>query len=272
MLVPLPTPGWPPRGWVLVACDIGQGDGLVLNAGPGAGVVVDAGPDPDLMDGCLRRLGVRRVPLVVLTHFHADHVDGLAGVLRGRPVGAIEVTSLAEPLGGVREVEGLATARRVPVRVAVPGERVSLGPLHWRVLASGATPVASDSPPNDASIVMLVETRGLRLLLMGDEETGSQARLADSTAGLRVDVLKVAHHGSAKQDPDLVRALHPRLAVVSVGLHNDYGHPAPSTLRLVRSTGALLRRTDTDGDIAVTVGGDGTMHVQNRLPAVRPTG
>ena len=68
----------------MVACDVGQGDGLVLNAGPARAVVVDAGPDPAAMDGCLRRLGVERVPLVVLTHFHADHVDGLDGVLRGR--------------------------------------------------------------------------------------------------------------------------------------------------------------------------------------------
>ena len=270
MLVPLPTPGWPPRGWVLFACDVGQGDGLVLNAGPGSAVVVDTGPDPELMDGCLRRLGIRRVPVVVLTHFHADHVDGLAGVLRGRTVGAIEVTSLAEPPGGVQGVRRLAAARDVSVRVAIPGERVSLGPLHWQVLASGATPVESDSPPNDASVVMLVQTSGVRLLLMGDEETGSQTRLADLVRGLHVDVLKVAHHGSAKQDPGLVRGLHPRLAVVSVGLHNDYGHPAPSTLRLMKQAGALVRRTDTDGEVAVTVDDVGQLHVENRLPAVRP--
>ncbi|UMG92933.1 ComEC/Rec2 family competence protein [Nocardioides sp. TF02-7] len=71
--------GWPPDGWVLVACDVGQGDALALPAGPGAAVVVDAGPDADAVDGCLDRLGVRAVPLVVLTHFHADHVDGLEG-------------------------------------------------------------------------------------------------------------------------------------------------------------------------------------------------
>jgi competence protein ComEC len=235
-------------------------------------VVVDAGPEPVLMDACLRRLGVRRVPLVVLTHFHADHVDGLSGVLRGREVGVIEVTSLADPPAGAREVRELAGARRVPVRVARPGERVSLGPLAWQVLAAGATPVASDSPPNDASIVLLAETRGIRLLLMGDEETGSQARLADVVRGQHVDVLKVAHHGSAKQDPDLVRGLRPRLAVVSVGLRNDYGHPAPSTLRLMRSAGAMVRRTDTDGDVAVTVDDAGRLHVECRLPAARPTG
>ncbi|MGI9155775.1 MAG: ComEC/Rec2 family competence protein [Marmoricola sp.] len=271
MLVPLPTPGWPPSGWVLAACDVGQGDGLVLNAGSGAGVVVDTGPDPALMDGCLRRLGVRRVPLLVFTHFHADHVDGLSGVLHGRQVGAIEVTSLDDPQSGAREVQQLASARRVPVHVVRLGERVQLGPLRWQVLApSGPPPVDSDSPPNDSSIVLLVQTRGIRLLLMGDEETGSQARLADRVRGLHVDVLKVSHHGSAKQDPGLVRDLHPRLAVISVGLHNDYGHPAPSTLRLMESAGALVRRTDLDGDVAVVVDGSGQLHVEHRLPAVRP--
>src|SRR4029079_15583101 len=100
LLVPLPTPGWPPDGWVMVACDVGQGDGLVLNAGHRRAVVVDAGPAPRAADGCLRRLGTERVPLVVLTHFHADHVDGLAGVLHGRSVGALEVTSLTQPASG----------------------------------------------------------------------------------------------------------------------------------------------------------------------------
>ena len=135
LLVPLPTPGWPPRGWVLVACDVGQGDGLVLDAGDGAAVVVDAGPDPALVDGCLHRLGVRRVPLVVLTHFHADHVAGLAGVLRGRRVGAIEVTGLAQPSGGATEVRRLAARAGVPVRVASAGERARVGPLRWQVVA-----------------------------------------------------------------------------------------------------------------------------------------
>jgi competence protein ComEC len=266
LLVPLPTPGWPPRGWVLVACDVGQGDGLVLDAGDGAAVVVDAGPDPALVDGCLRRLGVRRVPLVVLTHFHADHVAGLAGVLRGRRVGAIEVTGLAQPHGGATEVRRLAARAGVPVRVASLGERARVGPLRWQVVApTGPTPPDSESPPNDASLVLLVETRGIRLLLMGDEETGSQQRLAARAGSLHVDVLKVAHHGSSRQDPDLVRGLGARLAVVSVGRHNDYGHPAPVTLRLLEQAGMTVRRTDRDGDVAV-VSDDGLRVVTHRLP------
>lgn len=79
--------GWPPPDWVFAMCQVGQGDATVLAVGGDAAVVVDAGPDPAAVDRCLRELGVRRVPLLVLTHFHADHVAGLPGVLRGRSVG-----------------------------------------------------------------------------------------------------------------------------------------------------------------------------------------
>ena len=254
LLVPLPRPGWPPPGWVMVACDVGQGDGLVLRAGPASAVVVDAGPDPTLMDRCLSRLGVDEVPLVVLTHFHADHVDGLEGVLHGRRVGAVEVTSLAEPLSGVRLVQGVAARAGVPVVRASYGETRRLGPLTWQVIAPSHDPSpSSESPPNDSSVVLLVRTRGIRILLMGDEEDGSQAQLRRDTGGVRADVLKVAHHGSARQDPGLVRATGARLAVISVGVDNDYGHPAPSLMALLRDARMRVARTDRDGDVAVVV-------------------
>ncbi len=254
MLVPLPSPGWPPRGWVMVACDVGQGDGLVLAAGPGTAVVVDAGPDPVAIDRCLRALDVQRVEVLVLTHFHADHVDGAAGVFRSRSVGTVVMSSLPDPVAGVRRVQALTDRAGVPLRVASYGETRVLGPLTWQVVAPSRPPPGdSASPPNDASVVLLVETRGIRLLLLGDEETGSQARLRRETGGLRADVLKVAHHGSARQDPDLVRATGARLAIVSVGVDNDYGHPAPSLVALLRDAGMRVARTDRDGDVAVVV-------------------
>ncbi|MBK3631202.1 ComEC/Rec2 family competence protein, partial [Streptomyces sp. MBT49] len=126
--------GWPPPGWRLAMCDVGQGDATVLAAGDGAGVVVDAGPDPVLVDRCLRELGITRVPLVVLTHFHADHVAGLPGVLRGRAVGAIQTTGFEEPADQVTFVRKAAQARGVPLARAVAGERRRLGALDWEVL------------------------------------------------------------------------------------------------------------------------------------------
>jgi len=271
MLVPLPTPGWPPPGWVLVACDVGQGDGLVLNVGRHSAVVVDAGPDPHLMDACLDRLGIRVVPLLVITHFHADHVDGLAGVLDGRRVGLVETSPLADPDGGARLVRSVAQRAGVPVRVVEYGETTRIGPLSWQVLGPVRLEYPdSESPPNDASVVLLVEVRGVRLLLMGDEERPSQADLRRTTTDLRADVLKVAHHGSSKQDEEVVGSLGARLAVISVGVDNDYGHPAPSTLRLLRDAGMQVRRTDLQGDVAVVVDGHGGLHSATRMPRLRP--
>ncbi len=253
-LVPVPTPGWPPAGWVLVACDVGQGDGLVLHAGDGTAVVVDAGPDPVPMERCLDRLGVTRVPLVLLTHFHADHVDGLPGVLAGRRVGVVEVTGWADPPSGVRLVRAAASRAGVRLRPAAYGRLRRVGALEWQVVAPSADPPAtSASPPNDSSVVLLVRTRGIRLLLLGDEEEPSQQRLLAETGGIPADVLKVAHHGSANQDEDLIRSTGARLAVVSVGADNDYGHPAPSLMALLRALRMTVARTDRDGDVAVVV-------------------
>jgi competence protein ComEC len=258
MLRPLPTPGWPPRGWVLVACDVGQGDGLVLNAGAGAAVVVDAGPDPSLMTRCLGRLGVRSLPVVVLTHFHADHVDGLPALLAGRPVGEIDVTATEDPASGAADVRRWAARARVPVRVPSYGEVRRVGALTWQVVGPVGARARGEhgeegSAANNASLVLLVEVAGTRILLGGDMEPEAQRRLDLSLPGLRVDVLKVPHHGSRYQDPDLLDGLGARLAVVSVGEANDYGHPAAATLALLRASGMRVTRTDRDGDVAVVV-------------------
>ncbi|UYB42464.1 ComEC/Rec2 family competence protein [Streptomyces sp. Je 1-4] len=330
--------GWPPPGWRAVVCDVGQGDGLVLAAGDGTALVVDTGPEPHAMDRCLTDLGIRRIPLLVLTHFHADHVDGLPGALRGRSVGAIETTTLQEPPGQAQFVRSTAAAARVPIVRATPGERRHLGPLTWEVLwppapparpgpsdpigprdstnptephgstkptalrgSAGATdphgstdpydptgfayphrqeagsggpydsgssgspgspgiPGSPGSPsgpdaldgPNDASVTLLVRTGGLTILLLGDLEPPAQRGLFAAHPELGgVDVLKVAHHGSAYQDPPLIHRLAPRLALISCGADNPYGHPAPRTIAALRAQGARVLRTDTDGAIAI---------------------
>ncbi|MFJ6697709.1 ComEC/Rec2 family competence protein [Streptomyces sp. NPDC091272] len=285
--------GWPPPDWKFVLCDVGQGDTTVLAAGGGnTAVVVDAGPDPVLADRCLRELGVTRVPLVVLSHFHADHVAGLPGVLRGRAVGAIQTTTLQEPRDQAEFVHRTAAGAGVPVIAVQPGERRRIGPLDWQVLWPPPLPHPTPHEPNDASITLLVrhggpdrrhgrtdgeaqgrpearapgegdgggehegEAGAVTLLLPGDlEPAAQQALLRSSPALSAVDVLKVAHHGSARQDPGLLRRLAPRLALVPVGRDNPYGHPAPAALAALTSGGAMVLRTDTDGPIAVTGSG-----------------
>jgi competence protein ComEC len=252
--------GWPPPGWRYAMCDVGQGDATVLAAGEGSGVVVDAGPDPGLVDRCLRDLGITRVPLLVLTHFHADHVAGLPGVLRGRSVAAIETTGFEEPVEQAEFVRKEAARRHIPVTRAVAGEQRRTGRLSWQVLWPPPYPGPDLDGPNDASVALLVRSAGLRLLLLGDLEPPVQQVLSKSLAAIGstgVDVLKVAHHGSAYQDPELIRRMSPRVALVSCGADNPYGHPAPRTLAALRAAGAVVLRTDRDGSLAVAGSGDG---------------
>lgn len=257
-----PAPGWPPTGWVLVACDVGQGDALVLNAGDGVAVVVDAGPDPALVDRCLSRLRITAVPLVVLTHFHADHADGLTGVagLSGlghrRRLNTIAVTSLEVPADRVRAVASFASSRGLREGTVAAGDRLQVGQVSLEAVWPTTTPLAADddgSGPNNASVVLLARVDGVSMLLAGDVEPLSQSALARSLAGLRVDVLKVPHHGSKYQDEAFLSGLGARVGVISVGADNDYGHPAEQTIRMLSAAGMQVRRTDRDGDIAIVV-------------------
>jgi len=248
-------PGWgsaPPDGWVVAACDVGQGDALLLRAGPGSAVLVDAGPDPPALRRCLRRFGVTHLAAVVLTHFHADHVAGLPAALAAARVDEIWVSPLAEPAGGARSVATAAQDAGVPVTVARVGDLRQVGEVRWQVVG----PARRTTSANDASIVQVAEVGGLRVLLTGDVEPAAQAALVATLRGESVDVLKVPHHGSAAQDPRLLTSLGAPLALISVGADNDYGHPAPETLALLDGAGAAVLRTDLDGDLAVVVDAD----------------
>jgi competence protein ComEC len=246
------APAWPPPGWLLVACDVGQGDGLVLAAGHRTAVVIDTGPDPRAMDRCLRDLHVRRVPLVILTHLHADHVEGLPGVLRHRSVGAIEVGPLDEPAVEHARVQRWARDAHVPVSQAVVGEERRAGEARWQVLAPDHAHRGTNSDPNNSSVVLrLTASGGRTVLLTGDVEKEAQQSLLDLGIPLRADVLKVPHHGSSHQLPDFLAAVHPQITMTSVGAGNPFGHPSPATIAELVHGGARSYRTDRDGDIGL---------------------
>lgn len=250
------TPGWPPSGWVMVACDVGQGDALVLNAGDGSVVVVDTGPEPRLVDRCLDRLDVERVALVVLTHLHADHSDGLAGVLDGRSVGQVEIGPVVPDGAQYAEVRRTAAADAVPVVAAAYATSRHVGALAWDVLGPAPGVASTDesgTAQNNSSIVLLVHTNGIRLLLTGDVEPEAQAALLPWGQLLHADVLKVPHHGSRFQDPRFLEAVGARVALISVGADNDYGHPSVDTVEILEDNGARVMRTDRDGDVALVV-------------------
>lgn len=259
--VPSRTFGWPPPDWRLVACDVGQGDGLVLASGPGRAVLVDVGPEDGGVDGCLRRLGVRTLDAVVLTHFHDDHVGDLAAAIDGREVGRILVTPVPDPQWAARQVVEIAARRSIPVHTVTAGDHVELGAVTATAWWPART-VAGGSVANNASIVLHVSVGEISALLLGDieQEAGHALRLAlardpaMAAAAADLDVLKMPHHGSSNVDEGFMEEITAPLAVISVGADNTYGHPTPTALAWARRHGARVLRTDRDGDVAVVDG------------------
>ncbi|MGH3611122.1 MAG: ComEC/Rec2 family competence protein [Pseudonocardia sp.] len=261
VLVPtrLVPPGWPPSGWALVTCDVGQGDAMVLATGrPGWAVLVDAGPDDGLVDACLDRLGVEGLAMVVLTHLHADHVGGLAGALRDRPVGGIAVGPSREPRWALEAVARQAGAAGAPLVELSVGRRLEWPALTLDVLAP-QHPAAWVDPEdgtavNDGSLVLRAITPAGSVLLTGDIELAAQADLLSAGMPVHADVLKMPHHGSRYTSVDFLNAVRPRAVLVSVGAENRYRHPDPGLLGGLDRAGVAVRRTDESGDIAVVSG------------------
>ncbi len=264
LVQPWSGPGWPPGDWRVVVCDVGQGDGTVVRAGPGVAVVIDTGPDPKLMDRCLTRLGVRRVALLVLTHGHADHVGGIAGVATGGRM-VDEVLMPVTP----RVKAGLLAAA-APSLSARTADAYDVGEAHLQIVAAG-TVIGADTlgvddegsgdsaVENDASTVGVITSGGVSLLFGGDVETEAQDAIADRAHA--ATVLLVPHHGSSRQAEAFLAATRAGIALISVGAKNDYGHPTSKTLQLLQKLGLAVVRTDQHGALAVIAASDGGLHV-----------
>ncbi|MGF0318268.1 ComEC/Rec2 family competence protein [Nocardia fluminea] len=444
-------PGWPPAGWVLAMCDVGQGDGLALSVAPGSAIVVDVGPDPRPIRACLDRLEITHIPLLVLTHPHADHINGLAGALRGRTVDAIAtapgelrsaiaetcaaadrtavptplvvstpatvpgrpvtvpgpvavptpgpvptppnrtaptgdsshpteiaaspsrpaeswpraqgvvaaqmpatdaaVTSAgpddsggtqshsvtpttpweppptatppplerASPVGaavrttqshhvvcprgtpgerlakgdsrpaehevsqreshghgdetdGLERVTELAGAAGIPLMEVHAGHEMTFGAVGLRVLAPSRDVPASlaADAANDRSLVLRARTPAGTILLTGDIEAEAQVRMMRGE-DVRADILKVPHHGSRTTTTEFLRAVAPRLALVSAGSDNTFGHPHHTVITTLAALGATVARTDLDGDVVIvgTATDLRTVTARRRAPQTR---
>lgn len=256
LLRPPSPPGWPPKDWLVVFCDVGQGDATLLHSGPDEVTVVDAGPDPAKLRTCLTALGVQRVPLVVLTHFHADHITGVPVAIAGHQTGRVVVSSATSPVSGRHLVEQAAAG--TGLTQVTPGTVLQAGAVQIQVVAvrtlggTAASEEGESAAENDGSLVMRVSVAGLRLLLAGDVQEDGQRNAVAASADLSADVLLVPHHGSGHQLPDFLAASHASVAVFSVGAGNDYGHPAVRTQRIVQQLGMQVLRTDQQGSIALS--------------------
>ncbi len=259
---------WPGANWSVANCNIGQGDGLVINLGNHEGLVIDVGPDSKLMDECLKDLGIHRIPLLVLSHFHADHVHGLDGLLSGRKVSSVWISNLDQPKE--ERDTALLLLGGIPTHQATAGESAEFksakGQVKIQVLWPTKLQSSFDAIPGDGSVInnssiaLLITIGDLRIFSGGDLEPQAQAAMLALTKVDPVDIYKVSHHGSAFQFPPLMAALQPKIALISVGAGNNYGHPAPGTLAALKTLGTKTFRTDQDGAISV----DGALKIRTK--------
>ena len=239
---------FPGIDWQVGNCDIGQGDAMVINLGNHRGVVVDVGPDPQLIDKCLKQFAITQVSILVLTHFHADHVEGLPGLLKGRTVGQVWVSPQIDPAFESERVQRwLKVIPQLPVTAGFSAQILSnRGPVNFHVLWPK---LGAQDSPNNSSIVLQINSADFSLLAAGDIEPIAQSQLVQQLS--QVDLYKVAHHGSRYQDLNFMKALSPRISIISVGKDNTYGHPAPQTIAALSRIGSTVYRTDQDGALAI---------------------
>ena len=245
---------WPAGDWQIANCDVGQGDSMVINLQHGRGIVIDVGPDPIAEDKCLRNLGITEVPLLILSHFHADHVGGLSGLLQSRRVGQVWISNNLEPL--LESTRSLALVRESKIVTVQKGLVSQIAGIKFEILWPESTTRNFEAMPgdgsqiNNSSIAMLVTTPDWSIFTAGDLEPPAQHEILGSVRV--VDIYKVCHHGSKYQDEELMSALSAQIAVISVGAKNSYGHPAPETIASLTRLGTQVVRTDIDGAVAIT--------------------
>ena len=247
------------QSWEVLNCDVGQGDALLIRS-QGQIALIDVGRDDDPIDNCLKRLGIQRLDLLVLSHFDADHIGGIAGAMRNRTAGLVLISGFKDDRPLVSLVSQVLSNSADSVQIGHRGMSGEMGGVRWSVLSPTANALEAEDS-NDASVVMTFDVGEFSVLALGDlGEPGQQRLLRNSWPKLwtlrdKPLVLKVAHHGSKDQSYQLHKLIQPDAAIFSVGQGNDYGHPSPKTLSMLYGLGAKVLRSDSQGPISIRVEG-----------------
>lgn len=239
--------------------DIGQGDAILLEAPTGQVILVDGGPDKSV----LRRLGEelpfweRRIDLLVLTHPHEDHLAGFNSILDRYMVGGVMITGVEAKSQAYQHFLETIKQKQIPLLVVQKSFKITFGQVRLEIIY----PQTSMSGKrianlNNSSIVMRAVYKEFEMLLTGDAEEIEEKALLASGVDITADVLKAGHHGSeTSSSEDFIKAINPKLVVISSGLGNSYGHPSPRTLKRLERLGIPIRRTDQEGSIHLNTDG-----------------
>lgn len=249
---------WPGSNWQVASCDVGQGDATVLSLPNHSAILVDTGPDSEKIESCLRNLRIKEISLLVLTHFHADHVAALDSVIGNHKVLQAWITNQEIPEFSANRTKSLLS--KIPTRNVFAGDKFQINQIEVDVLWPSKTQAQFSNLPgdgsaaNNSSIAILVKSTNYSMFACGDLEPEAQSELMQKFKVSNVEILKVCHHGSKYQDWKFMQMLRPEIALISAGKENQYGHPAAQTIEGLRRMGSKIARTDKVGSISVGSG------------------
>ena len=244
-------PNWPLKDWQFVMCDVSQGDGLVIRDSLGKTIVVDVGPDGKLMNKCLHKLGIKQIDILLLTHFHLDHVEGLSEVLRNHDIKMAYASWIKEPYEESKRVEQILGHQKI--NYLLSGQEIYLGKIKLTCLWPTSKKMEIESVANNSSLVVLAEIDKASILLTGDIEPPAQEVIRSMWNKLQVDVIKIPHHGSKFQDALFPEWSGARLALISAGVENTYGHPSKEAIKLYEDSKMKVLSSSSSGSISIFV-------------------
>jgi competence protein ComEC len=247
--------------------NVGQGDSILIQFHNDQTMLIDAGPD-DSVVSYLNQQGIKKINYLVATHPHADHIGGMATVVKTFDIEKVYMPRVSHTSQTYENVLLAVKEKRLRITSAKAGTEVF---NQDGLKVDFVTPCGSSySNLNDYSTVVKVQHGNTSFLLTGDAESESEQQMLSSGADLQADVLKVGHHGSNSSTTlSFLKAVSPKYAVISCGAGNQYGHPHQETLSKLASAGVQVYRTDNNGTIVFTSDGK-TLTVETSKDTVQP--
>lgn len=238
--------------------DVGQGDSEYIKLSDGSDILIDGGPDDKVLAelGRAMNFGDREINLVVLSHPHADHLTGLIEVLERYEVDEIWESGVEYPSATYDEWKKAVREKNIPDKKVIAGDEKNIGSLNFKVLypLSSLENKTIDNL-NNASVVNRLDYDKFSAIFLGDAEKPVQAQIAAQMQP--ATVIKMAHHGSENGTwEDFLKVVRPAIAVIEVGKDNKYGHPAASTINLLKNLAIRIYRTDQNGTVEISSDGN----------------
>lgn len=234
--------------------DVGQGDAVFIEAPNNNQVLIDGGPNNAILSklGEVMPFWDRSIDLLVLTHPHADHLDGLLEVLKRYDVETVLEAGVNHTIPEYEEWHKFLKDKNIKIVIANAGQRIYLSDKTFLDVLAPVDSYKNESPKNihDSTVVSRLTHGSSTAIFMGDAERKTEYKLLFSGVDLKSDILKAGHHGSkTSTSEEFLKAVSPRFAIISAGKKNRYGHPHQEVVDRLNSFGIKVLRTDQDGDI-----------------------